>query len=51
MMFFEGKKVKSIEGVPLSKEDEERLAKDKEMGVRHYNNIKDKKPKEPKERK
>ncbi|KAK1977865.1 hypothetical protein LZ30DRAFT_600350 [Colletotrichum cereale] len=51
MMFFEGKKVKSIEGVPLTKEDEERLAKDKEMGVQHYNNIKDKKPKEPKERK
>ncbi|KAI3547206.1 hypothetical protein CABS01_00156 [Colletotrichum abscissum] len=48
MMFFEGKKVKSIEGVPLSKEDEERLAKDKEMGVHHYNNIKDKKPKEKK---
>ncbi|KXH59024.1 hypothetical protein CSAL01_05560 [Colletotrichum salicis] len=48
MMFFEGKKVKSIEGVPLSKEDEERLSKDKEMGVHHYNNIKDKKPKEKK---
>ncbi|KAK1640271.1 hypothetical protein BDP81DRAFT_312099 [Colletotrichum phormii] len=48
MMFFEGKKVKSIEGVPLSKEDEERLSKDKEMGVHHYNNIKDKKPKEEK---
>ncbi|KAF6804638.1 hypothetical protein CSOJ01_10050 [Colletotrichum sojae] len=46
MMFFEGKKIKSIEGVPISKEDEDRLAKDKELGIQHYNNIKDKRPKE-----
>lgn len=45
VMFFEGKKVKSIEGVPLTDRDRERLARDKELGIPHYNNIKDKKPK------
>ncbi|KAK5664288.1 hypothetical protein OQA88_506 [Cercophora sp. LCS_1] len=45
VMFVEGKKVKSIEGVPLTPQDEERLARDKESGIPHYNNIKDKKPK------
>jgi hypothetical protein len=44
--FLEGKKVKSIEGVPLTDQDRERLARDKELGILHYNNIKDKKPKE-----
>jgi hypothetical protein len=42
MTFMEGKKVKSIEGVPLSDEDLERLRKDGEQGIWHYNNIKDK---------
>jgi hypothetical protein len=48
MMLVEGNAVKRVEGVPVSKEDEERLAKDKELGIPHYNNIKDKKPKEKK---
>jgi len=43
--FFEGKKVKSIEGVPCNDQDLEKLARDKELGIPHYNNIKDKKPK------
>ncbi|CAM1502800.1 Fc.00g075760.m01.CDS01 [Cosmosporella sp. VM-42] len=42
IMFFEGKKVKSIEGVPLSEEDRQRLEADRERGIWHYNNIKDK---------
>ncbi|KAL2135428.1 hypothetical protein VTI74DRAFT_8530 [Chaetomium olivicolor] len=46
VMFLEGKKVKSIEGVPLTDRDREKLARDKELGILHYNNIKDKKPKE-----
>ncbi|RKU47896.1 hypothetical protein DL546_008999 [Coniochaeta pulveracea] len=44
--FLEGKKVKSIEGVPLTDQDRERLARDRELGIAHFNNIKDKKPKE-----
>jgi hypothetical protein len=44
--FIEGKKVKSIEGVPLTDQDKERLARDKQLGITHFNNIKDKKPKE-----
>ncbi|OIW33413.1 hypothetical protein CONLIGDRAFT_568443 [Coniochaeta ligniaria NRRL 30616] len=44
--FIESKKVKSIEGVPLSNQDKEKLARDREQGILHYNNIKDKKPKE-----
>jgi hypothetical protein len=44
--FIEGKRVKSIEGVPLTDQDKEKLARDKELGISHYNNIKDKKPKE-----
>jgi len=46
VMFLEGKKVKGIEGVPCSDRDLERLARDKERGVPHWNNIKDKKPKD-----
>jgi hypothetical protein len=42
MMYVDGKTVKSVEGVPLSKEDLERLAQDREKGIWHYNNIKDK---------
>ncbi|KAK4456107.1 hypothetical protein QBC34DRAFT_9613 [Podospora aff. communis PSN243] len=45
VMFLEGKKVKSIEGVALTDRDQEKLAYDKEKGIYHYNNIKAKKPK------
>lgn len=48
MMFWEGKQVKKIEGVPVCEEDLERLRRDKEQGIIHYNNINDKKPKEKK---
>jgi hypothetical protein len=48
VMFLEGKKVKGIEGVPLTDQDREKLEQDKELGVPHYNNIKDKKPKKTK---
>jgi hypothetical protein len=41
-------KVKSIEGVPLMKRDLQRLARDKELGIPHYNNIKDKDPEKEK---
>lgn len=44
MIFVEGKHVKSIEGVPLTDRDRERLARDRELGIPHYNNIKDKAP-------
>lgn len=46
LMFLEGKKVKSIEGVPLTDRDHEKLAEDKEKGIPHYNNFKGKKPKQ-----
>jgi len=46
--FSEGKKVKAVEGVPLKQRDMDRLAQDKELGIPHYNNIKDKAPKEKK---
>jgi len=39
IMFAEGKKVKSVEGVPVSAEDLERLHQDRELGIYHYNNI------------
>ncbi|WKT48992.1 Protein of unknown function DUF2985 [Fusarium oxysporum f. sp. vasinfectum] len=42
VMFLEGKKVKGIEGVPISEEDQKLLQQDRERGVWHYNNIKDK---------
>lgn len=42
IMFIEGRHVKSIEGVPLTERDRKRLAMDKERGIPHYNNIKDK---------
>lgn len=50
MMFVEGRRVKSIEGVPLSDRDRERLARDKELGILHYNNLKDKPPVKEKEK-
>ncbi|KAH6636468.1 hypothetical protein F5144DRAFT_486119 [Chaetomium tenue] len=46
VQFKEGQRVKSIEGVPLTERDRERLARDKGLGIPHYNNLKDKKPKE-----
>lgn len=48
MMFIEGKRVKGIEGVPVSEKDKERLRRDREQGVVHFNNIKDAVPKEKK---
>lgn len=48
MSFIEGKHVKTIEGVPVSENDQVRLVMDREMGITHYNNIKDAKPKEKK---
>ncbi|EGO57716.1 hypothetical protein NEUTE1DRAFT_81533 [Neurospora tetrasperma FGSC 2508] len=48
VMFFEGRKVKRVEGVPCSERDLQKLAQDKEMGILHYNNIGDKKPKQKK---
>lgn len=48
MAFIEGKHVNAIEGVPISGADKERLMKDREAGITHYNNINDEKPKEKK---
>ncbi|EFX00594.1 hypothetical protein CMQ_7596 [Grosmannia clavigera kw1407] len=45
-MFYEGKRVKGIEGVPLTHEDYEKLAQDRALGISHYNNLDGKKPKE-----
>jgi hypothetical protein len=42
VIFQEGKAIKTVEGVPVSEEDLERLKSDKEKNVIHYNNIKDK---------
>ncbi|KAE8451266.1 hypothetical protein EG329_004431 [Mollisiaceae sp. DMI_Dod_QoI] len=50
MSFVEGKHVKAIEGVPISEKDQERLKRDRELGITHYNNIKDEGPKEKKAR-
>lgn len=50
MQGMEGKHVKAIEGVPLTKRDMARLARDQELGVPHYNNIKDKDPEAEKEK-
>lgn len=46
MIFVESKKVKKVEGVPVSVKDQERLKKDEEVGILHVNNIKDAIPKE-----
>lgn len=51
MMFLEGKAVKSVEGVPVSEVDLQRLERDREQGVYHYNNIKDKDLEAEKEKK
>lgn len=50
MSFIEGKHVKAIEGVPVSEADQERLRRDAEQGITHYNNIKDEAPKEKKDK-
>ena len=42
IMFLEGKAVKGIEGVPLSQRDYDRLERDREQGIFHFNNIDDK---------
>lgn len=51
VMGIEGKHVKAIEGVPLTKRDKERLCRDKELGIPHWNNIKDKDPEEKENKK
>ncbi|KAI0127731.1 hypothetical protein BJ170DRAFT_595593 [Xylariales sp. AK1849] len=51
MMGLEGKHVKAIEGVPLTKRDIERLRRDEELGVPHWNNLKDKDPQEKEKKK
>lgn len=48
MIFIEGKRVKGIEGVPVSEKDKERLRRDREMGIIHFNNISSAPPKEKK---
>ena len=45
----EGNRVKAIEGVRVTQQDLDKLARDKELGIPHYNNIKDKKPKPKKD--
>ncbi len=48
MIFMEGKKVKSVEGIPVSEKDQEQLKRDRELGIVHINNIKDAVPKQKK---
>jgi hypothetical protein len=48
MIFMEGKKVKGVEGIPVSEKDQERLKRDRELGIIHINNINDAIPKEKK---
>lgn len=45
MIFMEGKKVKRVEGIPVSEKDQERLKRDRELGIVHINNINDAIPK------
>ncbi|KAG6040143.1 hypothetical protein E4U19_000057 [Claviceps sp. Clav32 group G5] len=42
IMFVEGKAVKGVEGVPVSQQDVNRLAHDREQGIWHFNNLQDK---------
>lgn len=42
IMFLEGKAVKTVEGVPLTPDDQARLEADREQGILHFNNIGDK---------
>lgn len=41
IMFLEGKAVKGIEGIPISQKDLDRLERDREQGIFHFNNLKD----------
>ncbi|KAI2630460.1 hypothetical protein GGS21DRAFT_202129 [Xylaria nigripes] len=50
MEFKQVMNVKAIEGVPLTKRDRERLARDIELGIPHYNNFKDKGPRRGEEK-
>lgn len=50
MSFVEGKHVKAIEGVPVTEKEKEILRRDRELGITHYNNIKDEAPKEKKKK-
>ncbi|KAI1355592.1 hypothetical protein F5Y01DRAFT_269180 [Xylaria sp. FL0043] len=43
--------VRAIEGVPLTKRDVQRLARDKELGIPHYNNYHDRDPEEERRKK
>ncbi|PHH67897.1 hypothetical protein CDD82_1014 [Ophiocordyceps australis] len=47
IMFVEANTIKSIEGIPVSQEDKETLQRDRDLGIWHFNNIKDKRPKDP----
>jgi hypothetical protein len=47
MIFVEGKKVKAVEGVPLSAQDLEQLQEDEEKGILHANNLKGKLQEKP----
>lgn len=48
MIFMESKKVKGVEGIPVNEKDQERLKRDRELGIVHINNINDAIPKEKK---
>jgi hypothetical protein len=50
MSFIEGKHVKAVEGVRVSEADQERLRRDRELGITHWNNINDEAPKQKKEK-
>ena len=45
MQATEGSHIKAVEGVKVKDRDLEKLRNDKELGIPHYNNIKDKKAK------
>jgi len=51
MSYIEGQHVKKVEGVPVSEKDQQKLKRDQELGITHWNNINDEKPKDPKEKK
>ncbi|KAI0997661.1 hypothetical protein K3495_g10528 [Podosphaera aphanis] len=43
--FVEQRKIKAIEGIEITPEDQLKLVQDREKGILHWNNIKDKRPK------
>lgn len=45
IQFFEARRVKAIEGVPLTEKDRAKLNADREAGIHHYNNYSGKAPK------